>query len=141
MTRPRQPQLSDSTRVTQTGSTDVQLTARKGLSRSPRRALHASGAITRSDAAPGTPPSRQSPPPATGPAVPWRCAAAAAGDAAGTAPSRPRESDHPTNIGRVLWLRGEPFPACHETSDEGHETLRPKQPSQHPIRSTKHLLT
>lgn len=45
-------------------------------------------------------------------------------------PGRKRAADHPTNIGRVLWLRGEPFPDSHETSDECDETLRPKQCTQ-----------
>lgn len=45
-------------------------------------------------------------------------------------PSRRRGADHPTNVGRVLWLRGDPFPECHETADESHETLRPSMCSQ-----------
>ena len=39
-------------------------------------------------------------------------------------PSRPRGADHPLNVGRTLWLRGEPF-LRHETADESHETIRP----------------
>lgn len=42
-------------------------------------------------------------------------------------PGRKRGADHPTYVGRVLWLRGEPFPEGHETDDECHETLRPKR--------------
>ncbi len=45
-------------------------------------------------------------------------------------PSRRRGADHTTNVSRVLWLRGEPFPECHETPDESHETLRPRMCSQ-----------
>lgn len=45
-------------------------------------------------------------------------------------PARRRRADHPTNVSRVLWLRGEPFPQCHETADERHETLRPASCSQ-----------
>lgn len=45
-------------------------------------------------------------------------------------PSRRRGADHPTNVGRILWLRGEQFPECHETADESHETLRPTTCSQ-----------
>lgn len=45
-------------------------------------------------------------------------------------PSRRRSAEHPTNVGRILWLRGEPFPECHETADQSHETLRPTMCSQ-----------
>lgn len=45
-------------------------------------------------------------------------------------PGRKRGAGHPTNIGRVLWLRGEPFPERHETADESYETLRPRQCTQ-----------
>lgn len=40
-------------------------------------------------------------------------------------PSRRRVAAHPIDVGRVLWLRGEPLAQCHETPEESHETLRP----------------
>ncbi|SHW36753.1 XF1762 family protein [Mycobacteroides abscessus] len=45
-------------------------------------------------------------------------------------PGRPRQNKSPTNIGRTLWLRGEPMSGCHETTDEDHETIRPVHCSQ-----------
>lgn len=45
-------------------------------------------------------------------------------------PSRPRENKSPTNIGRTLWLRGEPLGARHETTNEDHEMIRPSTCSQ-----------
>ncbi|MER7453260.1 XF1762 family protein [Nocardia beijingensis] len=43
---------------------------------------------------------------------------------------RARQDRHPTQIARTLWLRGEPFPQRHETTDECHKTLRPQLCSQ-----------
>lgn len=46
-------------------------------------------------------------------------------------PSRPRDmKKSQTNVGRTLWLRGEPIDTCHETLDEGHEIVRPLKCSQ-----------
>jgi hypothetical protein len=46
-------------------------------------------------------------------------------------PNRRRGAEHPTYVGRILWLRGDAFPeGGHETVDEGHETLRPSICSQ-----------
>lgn len=45
-------------------------------------------------------------------------------------PSRRRVAAHPIDVGRVLWLRGEPLAQCHETPEESHETLRPRVCSQ-----------
>lgn len=45
-------------------------------------------------------------------------------------PNRRRGAGHPTNVSRILWLRGEPLPGCHETTDRSHETLRPSTCSQ-----------
>lgn len=45
--------------------------------------------------------------------------------------SRPRDATKsPTNIGRTLWLRGEPLTRRHETNAEDHEMIRPKTCSQ-----------
>lgn len=45
-------------------------------------------------------------------------------------PSRRRGADHPTNVGRILWLRGEPFSNVTKLSKKVTKLFRPTMCSQ-----------